>query len=60
MNDSALKKSLIGEEWMALRQVAEGTKAVTIPRSLRIHFDVRPRYRNVALRTMLATGQSGY
>jgi len=35
MNDSDLKKSLIGEEWMALRQIAEGTKAAAIPRSVR-------------------------
>jgi hypothetical protein len=39
MNDSALKKSLIGEEWMALRQIAEGTKAVAIPRSVRARLE---------------------
>jgi len=35
MNNSALKKNIIGEEWMALRQIAEGSKAAAIPRSVR-------------------------
>jgi len=30
-----LKDTLIGEEWMALRQIALGAKAAAIPRSVR-------------------------
>jgi hypothetical protein len=35
MKDHFLKESLIGEEWMALRQIASGGKAAAIPRSVR-------------------------
>jgi len=57
MNDSDLKKSLIGEEWMALRQIAEGTKAAAIPRSVRgrleaLGFIVRDDYGQLVLTEM--------
>jgi len=35
MNDQSLKNSLVGEEWMALRQIADTTKTAAIPRSVR-------------------------
>ena len=35
MNNLVLKDILIGEEWMALRQIAFGAKAYAIPRSVR-------------------------
>jgi Mn-dependent DtxR family transcriptional regulator len=35
MNDPVLKDTLIGEEWMSLRQIASGAKAAVIPRSVR-------------------------
>ena len=40
MNDPLLKDTLIGEEWMALRQVASGAKAAAIPRSVRTRLEV--------------------
>src|SRR5262245_42972613 len=39
MNDTALKNTLIGEEWMALRQIALGAKAAAIPRSVRTRLE---------------------
>ena len=36
MNDRSLKNALVGEDWMALRQIASGSKAVAIPRSVRM------------------------
>ena len=35
MNSPVLKDTLIGEEWMALRQIALGTQVAAIPRSVR-------------------------
>jgi hypothetical protein len=35
MNNKQLKATLLGEEWMALRQIARGTEAAAIPRSVR-------------------------
>jgi hypothetical protein len=35
-----LKDTLIGEEWMALRQIALGAKAAAIPRSVRTRLEV--------------------
>jgi hypothetical protein len=40
MNGPALKGTLIGEEWMALRQIALGAKAAAIPRSVRTRLEV--------------------
>ena len=40
MNNSALKKNIIGEEWMALRQIALGAKAAAVPRSVRTRLEV--------------------
>jgi hypothetical protein len=40
MNNPVLKDTLIGEEWMALRQIASGAKAVAIPRSVRTRLEV--------------------
>jgi hypothetical protein len=34
MNDKYLKDTLVGEEWMALRQIASGGKAAGIPQSV--------------------------
>jgi hypothetical protein len=34
MKDHFLKESLIGEEWMALRQIASGGKAAAIAQSV--------------------------
>jgi hypothetical protein len=34
MKDHFLKESLIGEEWMALRQIASGGKAAAITQSV--------------------------
>ena len=39
MNDQSLKNTLIGEEWMALRQIAFGANYV-IPRSVRTRLEV--------------------
>jgi hypothetical protein len=39
MNDSVSKDTLIGEEWMVLRQIAFGTKAAAIPRSVRARLE---------------------
>jgi hypothetical protein len=39
MNDQSLKNALVGEEWMALRQIADGTKAAAIPRSVRARLE---------------------
>ena len=36
VNDHFLKESLVGEEWMALRQIALGGKAAAIPQSVRL------------------------
>jgi hypothetical protein len=57
MNDSALKKSLIGEEWMALRQIADGTTAAAVPRSVRARLEalgliVRDDYGQLVLTEM--------
>jgi hypothetical protein len=40
MNDPLLKNTLIGEEWMALRQIAVGAQAAAIPRSVRTRLEV--------------------
>ena len=40
MNDRVAKDTLIGEEWMALRQIALGVKAAAIPRSVRTRLEV--------------------
>ena len=40
MNDQSLKNAIVGEEWMALRQIAAGTKAAAIPRSIRVRLEV--------------------
>jgi Mn-dependent DtxR family transcriptional regulator len=40
MNDLVLKDTLIGEEWMALRQIALGSKAAAIPPSVRTRLEV--------------------
>ena len=39
MNGPALKDSLIGEEWMALRQIAFGSEPAQIPRSVRTRLE---------------------
>jgi len=40
MNSPVSKDTLIGEEWMALRQIALGVKAAAIPRSVRTRLEV--------------------
>jgi hypothetical protein len=40
MNNSISKNTLIGEEWMALRQIGLGAKAAAIPRSVRTRLEV--------------------
>ena len=40
MNNPVLKATLIGEEWMALRQIALGAKAAALPRSVRTRLEV--------------------
>ena len=40
MNNPVLKDTLIGEEWMALRQIALGSKAAAIPPSVRTRLEV--------------------
>ena len=40
MNDSVTRDTLTGEEWMALRQIAFGTNAAAIPRSVRTRLEV--------------------
>ena len=40
MNNPVSKDTLIGEEWMALRQIALGAKAVAIPRSVRTRLEL--------------------
>jgi hypothetical protein len=40
MNNPVSKDTLIGEEWMALRQIALGAKATAIPRSVRTRLEV--------------------
>jgi len=57
MNDQSLKKALVGEEWMALRQIADGTKAAAIPRSVRARLEalgliVRDDYGQLVLTEM--------
>jgi hypothetical protein len=39
MNGPVLKNSLIGEEWMALRQIAFGAEPAQIPRSVRTRLE---------------------
>jgi ribosomal protein S19E (S16A) len=39
MNDQSLKNALVGEEWMALRQIADATNAAAIPRSVRTRLE---------------------
>jgi ribosomal protein S19E (S16A) len=39
MNGPALKDTLIGEEWMALRQIALGAESAQIPRSVRTRLE---------------------
>jgi hypothetical protein len=39
MNNPILKDTLIGEEWMALRQIAFGAKPYAIPRSVRTRLE---------------------
>jgi len=39
MIDQLPKDVLVGEEWMALRQIAAGTKAAAIPRSVRARLE---------------------
>jgi hypothetical protein len=40
MNNPVLTDTLIGEEWMALRQITLGEKAAAIPRSVRTRLEV--------------------
>ena len=40
MNERPLQDTLIGEEWMALRQIAFGAKAAAIPRSVWTRLEV--------------------
>jgi hypothetical protein len=40
INNPLLRDTLIGEEWMALRQIALGAKAAAIPRSVRTRLEV--------------------
>jgi hypothetical protein len=40
MNNPVLSDTLIGEEWMALRQITLGAKAAAIPRSVRTRLEV--------------------
>jgi hypothetical protein len=40
MNDQSLKNALVGEEWMALRQIAGATQTAAIPRSVRTRLEV--------------------
>jgi len=40
INNPLLRDTLIGEEWMALRQIASGAKAAAIPRSVRTRLEV--------------------
>jgi hypothetical protein len=40
MNNPVSKDTLVGEEWMALRQIALGAKAAAIPRSVRTRLEV--------------------
>jgi hypothetical protein len=40
LNMNNPKDTLIGEEWMALRQIALGAKAAAIPRSVRTRLEV--------------------
>ena len=54
MNHATLKNTLVGEEWMALRQIADGTKAAAIPRSVHARLEalgliVRDEYGQLAL-----------
>jgi hypothetical protein len=44
MNNPVSKDTLIGEEWMALRQIALGAKAVAIPRSVRTRLELGPHF----------------
>jgi len=39
INNLLLRDTLIGEEWMALRQIASGAKAAAIPRSVRTRLE---------------------
>jgi hypothetical protein len=34
MNDKLIRDALMGEDWMALRQIASGAKAAGIPQSV--------------------------
>ena len=54
MNEPVLEDTLIGEEWMALRQIALGTPAAAIPRSVRARLEdmgvvARDEYRLLVL-----------
>jgi hypothetical protein len=40
MNNHVSKDTLVGEEWMALRQISSGAKAAAIPRSVRTRLEV--------------------
>ena len=40
MNERPLQDTLIGEEWMALRQIAFGAPAAAVPRSVRNRLEV--------------------
>jgi len=40
MSERPLKDTLIGEESMALRQIASGAKAAAIPRSVRTRLEI--------------------
>jgi hypothetical protein len=40
INNPLLRDTPIGEEWMALRQIALGAKAAAIPRSVRTRLEV--------------------
>jgi ribosomal protein S19E (S16A) len=39
MNNHVSKDALIGEEWMALRQIAFGAESAQIPRSVRTRLE---------------------
>jgi ribosomal protein S19E (S16A) len=41
MNNPGFKDTLIGEEWMELREIAFGTKAAAIPRSVQTRLEAQ-------------------
>ena len=40
MNNPVSKDTLVGEEWMALRQIASGARAAALPQSVRTRLEV--------------------